>query len=149
LLALLLGPPGIPRSTICGRPKNHVLETLVQTVIGTVADQSFCQAALRTEQQREDLRDCAGLVSDLRTWGVQCMGGPNVTKPHKIVGFGAMDLSRFGLDSLRAPNRSPTPISKSNDVLGQPDDIWGPGAPISGRFWGSRGPPRLKAHILF
>ncbi len=29
----------------------------------------------------------------------------------------------FDLDTLRVPNRSPTPISKSNDFLGQSDDI--------------------------
>ncbi len=30
----------------------------------------------------------------------------------------------FDLETLRVPNRSPTPISKSNDFLGQSDDIW-------------------------
>ncbi len=33
--------------------------------------------------------------------------------------------TRFDLDTLRVPSRSPTPISKSNDFLGQSDDIWG------------------------
>ena len=32
---------------------------------------------------------------------------------------------RFDLDTLWVPNRSPTPISKSNDFLGLSDDIWG------------------------
>ncbi len=36
---------------------------------------------------------------------------------------------RFDLDTLRVPNRSPTPISKSNDFSGQPDDIWGARGP--------------------
>ncbi len=35
----------------------------------------------------------------------------------------------FYLDTLRAPNRSPTPISKSNDFQGQSDDIWGARSP--------------------
>ncbi len=30
----------------------------------------------------------------------------------------------FDLDTPRVPNRSPTPISKSNDFRGQSDDIW-------------------------
>ncbi len=32
---------------------------------------------------------------------------------------------RFDLDTLRVPNRSPTPLSKSNDFRGQSEDIWG------------------------
>ncbi len=32
---------------------------------------------------------------------------------------------RFDLGTLRVANRSPTPISKSNDFRGQSDDIWG------------------------
>ncbi len=36
---------------------------------------------------------------------------------------------RFGLDTLRVPNRSPTPISKSNNFPGQSDDIWGTQGP--------------------
>ena len=35
----------------------------------------------------------------------------------------------FDMDTLRVPNRSPTPISKSNDFLGQSDDIWGARGP--------------------
>ncbi len=46
----------------------------------------------------------------------------------------------FDLDTLRVPNRSPTPISKSNDFLGQPHDTWGLGAAISGRLLGFPGP---------
>ncbi len=34
---------------------------------------------------------------------------------------------RFDLDTLRMPNRSPTPISKSNDFLAQSSDVWGGG----------------------
>ncbi len=36
-----------------------------------------------------------------------------------------IENKRFDLDTLRVPNRSPTPISKSNDFRGQSDDIWG------------------------
>ena len=45
-----------------------------------------------------------------------------------------IEYKRFDLDTLRVPNRSPTPISKSNDFLGQSDDIWG--------AWG----PRCRLH---
>ena len=38
-----------------------------------------------------------------------------------------IENKRFDLDTLRLPNRSPTPISKSNDFRGQSDGIWGPG----------------------
>ena len=40
-----------------------------------------------------------------------------------------IEYKRFDLDTLRVPNRSPTPISKSNDFLGQSDDIWGARGP--------------------
>ena len=57
--------------------------------------------------------------------------------------------SRFALDTLRVPNRSPTPILKINDFLGQSDDIWGaPGPPFPADFGGSRGPGRLKKYIF-
>ena len=36
---------------------------------------------------------------------------------------------RSDLDTLRVPNRSPTPISKPNDFLKQSDDIWGARGP--------------------
>ncbi len=36
-----------------------------------------------------------------------------------------IEHKRFDLGTLRVSNRSPTPISKSNDSLGQSDDIWG------------------------
>ncbi len=36
-----------------------------------------------------------------------------------------IENKRFDLDTLRVPNRSPTPISRSNDFLGQSDYIWG------------------------
>ncbi len=38
-----------------------------------------------------------------------------------------IENKRFDLDTLRVPNRSPTPISKSNDFLGPSDDIWARG----------------------
>ncbi len=50
-----------------------------------------------------------------------------------------IENQRFDLDTLRVPNRSPTPISKSNDFLGQSEDIWGARGPISGRCWGVPG----------
>ncbi len=50
-----------------------------------------------------------------------------------------IEFKRFDLDTIRVPNRSPTPISQPNDVLGQSEDIWGVLGPISGRFWGSPG----------
>jgi hypothetical protein len=36
-----------------------------------------------------------------------------------------IEKMRFDLDALRVPNRSPTPISKSNDFFGLSEDIWG------------------------
>ncbi len=53
-------------------------------------------------------------------------GGPLVWEAFYI------ENKRFDLDTLRVPNRSPTPISKSNDFLGQSDDIWGACGPILG-----------------
>ncbi len=50
-----------------------------------------------------------------------------------------IENKRFYVDTLRVPNRSPTPISKSNDFRGQSEDIWGAGAPISGRRGGFPG----------
>ncbi len=46
---------------------------------------------------------------------------------------------RFDLDTLRVPNRSRTPISKSNDVLGQSEDIWGARGPRFRPIWGVPG----------
>ncbi len=40
-----------------------------------------------------------------------------------------IENKRFDLDTLRVPNRSPTPISKSNDFPGQSDDIRGARGP--------------------
>ncbi len=43
-----------------------------------------------------------------------------------------IENQRFDLDTLRVPNRSPIPISKSNDFLGQSgqsDNIWGAWGP--------------------
>ena len=40
-----------------------------------------------------------------------------------------IENKRFGLDTLRVPNRSPTPISKSKDFRGQSDDICGARGP--------------------
>ncbi len=45
----------------------------------------------------------------------------------------------FDLDTLRVPSRSPTPISKSNDFLGQSDDIWGARGPHFRLIWGVPG----------
>ncbi len=45
---------------------------------------------------------------------------------HGMVALGDafyIEKKRSDLDTLRVPNRSPTPISKSNDFLGQSDDI--------------------------
>ncbi len=36
-----------------------------------------------------------------------------------------IENKRFDLDTLRMPNRSPIPISKSTELLRQSDDIWG------------------------
>ncbi len=49
----------------------------------------------------------------------------------------------FDLDTLRVSNRSPTPISKSNDFLGQSEDIWGARGPNSRPILGfpGSGPP--------
>jgi hypothetical protein len=44
------------------------------------------------------------------------------------------------------PNRSPTPTSKTNDFLGQSDDIWGP---ISGRFGGVLGVRASSNKIIY
>ena len=40
-----------------------------------------------------------------------------------------IEYDLFDLDTLRVPNRSPTPISKSSYSLGQSDDIWGARGP--------------------
>ncbi len=45
----------------------------------------------------------------------------------------------FDLDTLRVPNRSTTPISKSNDFPGQSDDIWGGRIPHFRPIWGVPG----------
>ena len=66
-----------------------------------------------------------------------------------VVALWEASNKRFDLDTLRVPNRSPTPISKSNDVLGQSEDIWGgPGPPFPADFGSSSGPGRLKKHIF-
>ncbi len=55
---------------------------------------------------------------------------------------------RFDLDTLRVSTRSPTPISKSNDFLGQSDDIWGgPGPPFPADF-GFRGVRAGQKHVF-
>ncbi len=59
-----------------------------------------------------------------------------------------IENKRFALDTLRVSNRSPTPASKTNDVLGPFDDIRGSGAIVSGRFGVARGSgPEFKKHI--
>ncbi len=40
-----------------------------------------------------------------------------------------IENDRSDLDTLRVPNRSPTPILKSSDFLGQSGDIWGARGP--------------------
>ena len=55
-----------------------------------------------------------------------------------------IENKHFDLDTLRVPNRSPTPISKANDFLGQSTDIWGSGPPFPAYFGGSLGPGWLK-----
>jgi hypothetical protein len=40
-----------------------------------------------------------------------------------------IEKKRFDLDTPRVPNRTPAPISKSNDSLGQSDNIWGARSP--------------------
>ncbi len=53
----------------------------------------------------------------------------------------------FDLDTLRVPNRFPTPILKSNDFRVRSDDIWGE-PPFPADF----GVPGVRAgfkHILF
>ncbi len=40
-----------------------------------------------------------------------------------------IENQRLDLDTLRVPNRSPTPISKSYDFRKQSDDIWGARGP--------------------
>ncbi len=51
---------------------------------------------------------------------------------------------RFDLDTLRVPNRSPTPISKSNAFRGQSEDIWGA---RGSRFRPTRGVPEARAGL--
>ncbi len=46
-----------------------------------------------------------------------------------------IENKRFDLDTLRVPNRSPTSISKSTDLLGQSDDIWGARGPHFLPIW--------------
>ncbi len=42
---------------------------------------------------------------------------------------------RFDLDTVRVPNRSPTPISKATHFRGQSDDIWGARGPHFRPIW--------------
>ncbi len=62
----------------------------------------------------------------------------------------SIENKRFDLDTLRVPNRSPTPISKPNDFRGQSDDIWGARGPhlrpILRGSWVRAG---LKKHMSF
>ncbi len=60
-----------------------------------------------------------------------------------------IENKQLDLDTLRVPNRSPTPISKSDDFRGPSDDIWGaqgPPFPADLGFPGSRA--GLNKHIL-
>ncbi len=55
-----------------------------------------------------------------------------------------IENKRFDLDTLRVPNRSPTPILKSKDFLGQSDYVRGARRPhFRPILGGSRGPGRL------
>jgi hypothetical protein len=54
----------------------------------------------------------------------------------------------FDLDTLGVPN--PTPISKSNDFLGQSDDIWGARGPHLRPILGVPGVRAgLKTHVFY
>ncbi len=50
-----------------------------------------------------------------------------------------IDNQRFDLGTPRVPNRTPIPISNSNDVLGQSEDIWGAQGPHFQPIWGFPG----------
>ncbi len=61
-----------------------------------------------------------------------------------------IENKRFDLDTLRVPSRSPTPISKSNDFLGQSHDIWGARGPHLRPILGVPGARAgLKTYIFF
>ncbi len=55
-----------------------------------------------------------------------------------------IENKRFDLDTLRVPNRSPTPILKSNDFLRQSDYIWGARGP---HFRSILGLPGVRAGL--
>ncbi len=60
-----------------------------------------------------------------------------------------IENKRFDLDTVRVVNRSPTPILKSNDVLGQSDDIWGARGPYFRPILGVPGVRAgLKKHVF-
>ena len=81
-------------------------------------------------------------------------GAPGSPGPKTLFGGGPcvvtlweafyIENKRFDLDTLRVPNRSPTPISKSNDFLGQSDDIWGARGL---HFWSILGVPGVRAGL--
>ncbi len=50
-----------------------------------------------------------------------------------------IEHQRFALDTLRVANRSPTPASKINDLLGLFDDIWGVRGRLARPIWGIPG----------
>ena len=54
-----------------------------------------------------------------------CQGGLPVDSVVAIWEAFYIENKRFDLDTLRVPNRSPTPTSKSNDFPGRSEDIWG------------------------
>ncbi len=68
-----------------------------------------------------------------------------------MVIWGAFHIAnkRCDLDTLWVPNRSPTPISKSNDFLGQSDDILGARGPHFRSILGFRDPGRPKHKYVF
>ncbi len=58
-----------------------------------------------------------------------------------------IESKHFDLCTLRVPNRSPTPISKSNDFLRQSDDILAARGPHFRPIWGGPG-RRRQIHIV-
>ncbi len=58
-------------------------------------------------------------------------GDRNKTNLHVVALWEALHVGneRFDLDTLRVPNRSPTPTSKTNDSLELFNDIWGARGP--------------------
>ncbi len=60
-----------------------------------------------------------------------------------------IENARFDLDTLRVPNRSPTPTSKSHDSRGQSDEIWGAWGPHLRPIFGLPGARAGLKHTSF